>query len=573
MSEPNQTDQPRAGKPGKKELSMEQRMLLAFGLMGVVLLVSQFLLPKPPDPPVKKTGTAAVTQAKQAAPEQAPANLSEKLPSPRTASSQPASATQEETVEVVTDVYKVRFSNRGAVVHSWVLKKYQDSLGKPQELLNRRAIGKTGYPFATRLKNGESAQVLHQALHQMTVSPDKLRVEFVYGDAEWQARKIFQFKKDSYLTEVSSTLSQKGQPKQHLLSWRGGFGDETVIGAAASQHSVHFDLAETKLVVKDASAAKEGPIADRGNYSFAGIEDSYFAAVALPETTEGFEVHTLSDSIPSLDGKDELNAGIAVGGRDDNKFSLFVGPKDTDLLRSVSPRLEQLVDWGWLALLAKPLFLVLNWLHDNYIPNYGWSIVLLTIAINFLLLPLKITSLKSMKNMQVLQPQIAEINAKYKGLSMRDPKKANQNQEVMDLYKKHGVNPMGGCIPMVLQIPFFIAFYKVLSVAIEIRGADWLWVSDLSRPETLAIRVLPIAMIASQFIMQKMTPTAGGDPSQQKIMMLMPLFLGFMFYGVSSGLVLYWLTGNVVGIGQQWFFNRTFHASPAIKEPVKRKPK
>jgi YidC/Oxa1 family membrane protein insertase len=176
-----------------------------------------------------------------------------------------------------------------------------------------------------------------------------------------------------------------------------------------------------------------------------------------------------------------------------------------------------------------------------------------------------------MKKMSVIQPQIKAINDKYKSLSLRDPKKAQQNQEVMDLYKKHGVNPMGGCIPMVLQIPFFIAFYKVLSVAIEMRGAPWLWVHDLSQPEHLAIRILPVAMIGTQFILQKMTPSTSADPSQQKIMMLMPLMLGFMFYGVSSGLVLYWLTGNLVGIAQQWFFNRLMPASQMPQPAPKRK--
>jgi YidC/Oxa1 family membrane protein insertase len=234
-----------------------------------------------------------------------------------------------------------------------------------------------------------------------------------------------------------------------------------------------------------------------------------------------------------------------------------------DLLRRVSPRLEQLIDFGWFSFIAKPLFLGIHWLHDHWIPNWGWAIIVITIVINFALLPLKITSLKSMKQMQTLQPQIAAINEKYRGIGMRDPKKQQQNQEVMDLYKKHGVNPMGGCVPMLLQIPFFIAFYTVLSVAIELRGADWLWVSDLSRPETLPIRILPVAMIATQFILQKMTPSTSADPAQQRIMLLMPLFLGFMFYGVPSGLVLYWLTGNIVGIAQQMFFNRTFHAAPA----------
>jgi YidC/Oxa1 family membrane protein insertase len=159
--------------------------------------------------------------------------------------------------------------------------------------------------------------------------------------------------------------------------------------------------------------------------------------------------------------------------------------------------------------------------------------------------------------MQALQPQIAAINDKYKGISIRDPRKQEQNAEVMELYKKYGVNPAGGCVPMLLQIPFFIAFYKVFTVAVEMRGASWLWVSDLSQPEQWAIKILPLAMIASQFVMQKMTPTTSTDPNQQRMMMIMPLVFGFMFYNFSSGLVLYYLTSNLVGIAQQLFFNRT----------------
>jgi YidC/Oxa1 family membrane protein insertase len=257
--------------------------------------------------------------------------------------------------------------------------------------------------------------------------------------------------------------------------------------------------------------------------------------------------------------------GAGVGGSGENRFSAFVGPKDVDILRGVSPKLEQVVDFGWFTVIARPLFLSVNWVNNRWVHNYGWSIVVVTVIINFLLLPLKFTSLKSMKKMQLLQPQIAAINAKYKGLSIRDPKKADQNQEVMDLYKKHGVNPMGGCVPMVLQIPFFFAFYKVLTVAIEMRGAEWLWVSDLSQPEHIPIRILPVAMIITQFIMQKMTPSTSADPTQQRMMLMMPLILGFMFYGMSSGLVLYWLTGNLVGIAQQWFFNR---GSVTIPAPV-----
>jgi len=161
-----------------------------------------------------------------------------------------------------------------------------------------------------------------------------------------------------------------------------------------------------------------------------------------------------------------------------------------------------------------------------------------------------------MKKMQALQPQVAAINAKYKNVGLRDPRKAEQNAELMALYKKHGINPMGGCLPMLLQIPFFIAFYSVLQVAIEMRGASWLWVKDLSRPEDLPIHILPVLMVIAQFVMQKMTPAPGQDPAQQRMMLMMPLVFGFMFYNMSSGLVLYWLTSNIVGIGQQWFINR-----------------
>jgi len=195
-----------------------------------------------------------------------------------------------------------------------------------------------------------------------------------------------------------------------------------------------------------------------------------------------------------------------------------------------------------------------------------------TVAINFALFPLKMANMKSMRKMQALQPQIATINEKYKNVGLRDPRKAEQNQEVMDLYKKHGVNPMGGCVPMLLQIPFFFAFYKVFTVSVEMRGASWMWVTDLSQPEHLAIRILPLAMIASQFWMQKMTPQANVDPNQQRMMMMMPLIFGFMFYGFPSGLVLYYLTSNLVSMGQQWFFNHTAAADEAARSvQVKKK--
>ncbi|MCU0228160.1 MAG: membrane protein insertase YidC, partial [Bryobacterales bacterium] len=198
-------------------------------------------------------------------------------------------------------------------------------------------------------------------------------------------------------------------------------------------------------------------------------------------------------------------------------------------------------------------------------------IILLTIAINFVMLPLKVTSMKSMKKMQALQPQIQAINDRYKGISLRDPRKQQQNQEVMELYQKNNVNPAAGCVPMLLQIPFFFAFYQVLSVAIELRGATWLWVEDLSRPETFAIRILPLTMVVSQIFMQRLTPSPSTDPTQKMMMNTMPLVFGVIFWWASSGLVLYWLTSNLVGIVQQLFINKFTESSAVVPVVVESK--
>ncbi len=358
-----------------------------------------------------------------------------------------------------------------------------------------------------------------------------------------------------------------GSPVPHLLAWRGGFGDESVPNAQTTGHSLFFDTPTSKLKVKVAKDAKNGPFTTKGAYTFAGLEDTFFAAVFLPPNDASTEIETYSDTVKTpLEGKEEPRVGAAVGGSAHNEYALFVGPKDIDLLGKVDPKLPQLIDWGWFFFIAKPLFQALNWTNSKLVHNYGWSIILVTIVINVCLLPLRFASMRSAKKMQALQPQIAAINARFKNVGLRDPKKAQQNQEVMDLYKKHGANPVGGCLPMLLQLPLVYAFYKVLTVTIEMRGAHWLWVTDLSQPENLPIRILPTVMIVTQFLVQKMTPNPSADPAQQRMMMLMPLAFGFFFYYQSSGLVLYWLTGNLVAILQQWLINRSMPA-PVVENP------
>lgn len=574
VTTPNQPKQ-------KKEFSMELRLLFAFLLMGAVMFTTPyFFRAVAPAPPPAETAETAGRKAPAPAP--APETPAASAAKPQTQTPAPASAPapapatvaapHEELHLIQTDLYQVTFTNRGGVVNNWLLKEHKATNGKPMELVN--TASKMGRPFSFYFKNQKPSVDLNQALYVMKPDADGLGVSFEYSDGNVRSTKSFRFEKRSYLSKVTTSVTEGGKPVPAWLSWRGGFGDLAVAGAAASSHSIYYDESAGKLVKNNQKAAKDGPVAASGNFPFAGIEDTYFAAVLLPERATQVDAITFSDSSPTVvDKTEQVFAGTAVSDGSTNQFSVFIGPKDLDILRAVNPKLEQVVDFGWFGFLAKPLFLMVNWVTANFIPNYGWAIIAVTVVLNFLLFPLKIKSMKSMKKMQALAPQIKEIGEKYKGISIRDPRKAQQNQEVMELYKKHGVNPMGGCMPMLLQIPFFIAFYTVFTVSVEMRGASWLWVTDLSQPEHLAIKILPIAMIVSQFVMQKMTPTAGTDPAQQKMMLFMPLVFGFMFYNFSSGLVLYYLTSNIVGIAQQWFFNRTTTAEALARSVEETAPK
>ncbi len=540
-------------------MSMETRLLIFFVLMGLILLGTQYFY-KPPPPPAKSAAVTS-TAADKAVEKEAVAAAQPAAQTAAAAQAPPPAdmpgrvqADKEELVTVETDVYRVTFSNRGAVAKSWTLKAYKDHEGKPLDLINPRSLDKVPAPFSLAIKTPPATDP-NTSLFKVDQSADHLAVDFEFSDGRTVVKKSFHFAADSYLVAVNTEVSQNGVLIPHAIAWRGGFGDQTVSTAAADEHAVYYD---TKLQTKDAKEAKNGPVPFGGQLSFEGMEDKFFAGVFLPSGHTSSELTVYSDTVPTATvGTDEQRAGVTFGGEGINIGALFVGPKDSDLLAKVDPRLQQLIDWGWTKILAEPLFLALHWTSEHVTNNnYGWAIIFVTIAINIVLSPLSLQSLKSSRKMQKIQPQIAALNAKYKGIKMNDPRKAEQNQEMMDLYKREGVNPMGGCLPMLIQFPFLIAFYRVLSVSIAMRGASWLWVHDLSQPETLAIRALPVLLVITQFLTQKMTPTPGVDPSQQKMMMVTPLIFGYIFYFLSSGLVLYYLTSNFVAIARQMILNR-----------------
>jgi len=500
-----------------KELTTETRLLLAFVLVGIVLVAWNYIY-KPPvvAPPV--TVPAQTTQTPVEAPKPEPST-------PKIAIEVPGQvqASQAEDFAIETDLYRVRFSNQGAVVLSWVLKQYKDGNGKPLDLVNTRALLKVPEPFAVAFRGQAPPNDPNKGLYRVERSGD-LGVTFEYSDGRTSTKKTFQFMQKSYLVEITSQVVDNGVLLPHELTWRGGFGDQTIVNPASVEGTLYYDESNSKLVKNAVKSADKGPVNTSGQYSFAGIEDKYFAAVALP-AAGGLGLTTYSDPVAGPTGTDEKRIGAGMGGSGLNSFKLFIGPKDNEILKSVNPKLDTLIDWGtWFGFIAKPLFFVLTWTAKHVTgENFGWAIVVVTIGINMVLFPLRFSSMRSSKKMQALQPQIQAINARYKDMPMRDPRKQEQQAEMMELYKKNGVNPVGGCIPMVIQLPFLIAYYTVLGVAIEMRGASWLWVHDLSQAETLAIRVLPVLLVITQFLQQKMTPSPGMDPAQQKMMMFMPL--------------------------------------------------
>jgi YidC/Oxa1 family membrane protein insertase len=274
-------------------------------------------------------------------------------------------------------------------------------------------------------------------------------------------------------------------------------------------------------------------------------------------------------AVPQKPGSTETSnvdvAGVAVGNlRGATKERVFVGPKELAALEAVSvptikndnPDLRGTVDFGWWGLISRPLFLWLKWTYKHIYPNWGWAIVLQTLIITIALLPLRITQMKSMLKMQRVAPQIKAIQEKYKKYTLRDPRKAAMNEEISALYKKEGVNPAGGCLPLLIQFPFLIAYYRMLGGALDLRHAHWLWIHDLSARDPYFL--LPIIMVVSMFAMQKMTPQTGMDPAQQRMMtVMMPLMMGFIFFNLAAGLNLYYTESNLISIAQQAVMNRT----------------
>jgi YidC/Oxa1 family membrane protein insertase len=541
---------------------MERRLLLVFALTFLIILISQPLLKKY-GPKTPETPPQTQNQPVNTAP---PAAASAATPPAPVAGAKQAAAVAETVVE--NDLYKIRFVNRGAQVKSWVLKKFKDDKGQPLELVNANAAAKYGYPLSLWIYDETLRNKVNSALYVRMPESDTLSapadISFEYSDGDVAVRKTFKFD-HSYVLSIETSVVQKGSTISAFPMWPAAFGDET---NPASYAAARIEYENGTDVERVALKKVIGGNTVRGPFQWAGVSDQYFAAVFLPEDSSGAAMVTLHGSLDNpQDAKhplEVLGAGVGqLGGTTVER--MYVGPKALDVLESVpvaglpagtEPDLRKLVDFGWLGLIARPLFLWLKWTYNHIVPNWGWAIVIQTLIINLALLPLRIAQMKSMLKMQRVAPQIKSIQEKYKKYSMRDPRKQAMNEEIAAIYKTEGVNPAGGCLPLIIQMPFLFAYYRMLGVALDLRLAHWAWVPDLSSPDPY--HVLPIAVIISMLFMQRMTPQAGMDPQQQKMMNLfMPVMLGFISWNLAAGLCLYWSVGNLIGIVQQLVMNRT----------------
>jgi YidC/Oxa1 family membrane protein insertase len=531
-----------------------------------LLLMQQLFKKKGPEP--QKPAETATTQQQAAPATQAPApNASASAAAPAVATKR-AEAEDETVVE--NNVYRITFSNRGGQAKSWILKQHRDDQGRPLELVHP-ASAQFGYPLSLWTWDQSLRDRLNSFLYVKSADGSGTSLKtltFEYAEGDLVVKKTFGFD-DSYVVKVQTSVQRNGGYVSALPAWPSGIGDMTHPPSYTNQHIDFYNGSDVKRLKLD----RKGKDISGGRVltepmHWAGGSDQYFAAIFMPENPQSASLVELRNGIqipkdPSKPEGDKVPVdlvGTAVGTLNAPvNVRLFVGPKSVDVLSSVKTaaggNLEGVQDWGFWAFIAKPLFAWARW-TARFIPNWGLTIIVLTIIINLVLLPLRLTSMRSALKMQKIAPQIKVIQEKYKQYKLNDPRRQEMTTEINKLYSEHGVNPAAGCLPLIIQMPFLFAFYGMLANAFELRQAHFLWLPDLSAPDHWFI--LPGLIIVSMFIMQRMTPNTGMSQEQQRMMnFMMPVIFGSMSYSLASGLGLYWVTGTIVSIVQQFFMNRS----------------
>lgn len=528
----------------------KQRTMLALGLTAVILIAWFALFDRMK---VEDETPGPAPQKTQSAQKPAPAPAAPPLDAPSTVAPH-APAGESRDIVVETPLYTATFSTRGGRLTSFKLRNYMTTMGrdaKPVEIL------KTPMPTLVLSGGSDDADLTYESTRQGTVTIDKTGEVIAFSATASPGvvlKKLYTIDPRSYVLGYQTVIENRTTeplPASGEILFNNLYPLDEKLKGYAFQGPVLLNgkhLEEFKIdKVKKVDSYRDFT----GEIKWFGYEDKYFLHAVIntsaPESTL---------TIKRVDDRTvELHYGlppatIQPGSSLTRENLIFIGPKEIKTLKSVGHNLIKALDFGFFDIIAKPLLTSMNWIY-RYTMSYGWAIIVLTIIIKLLLYPLTLKSFTSMKELQKIQPLMKEIQQQYKD------DKQKMNQELMRLYQEHKINPMGGCLPMLLQIPILFALYKVFYQAIELRHTPFhivgTWLPDLSAADPYYIT--PVLMGASQFVMQKMTPTAG-DPTQQKIMLFMPVLFTFLFLNFPSGLVIYWLISNILSIIQQAYINR-----------------
>jgi len=554
---------------------MQQRALVAVIISLVILVLWQYYFaPSPPETVKEKPGQEKIVPAAKT-PEEAGKAVAPVEKKPGAVSIPPAQAPPAikvqpgKDVTVDTPLYTAVFDTRGARLKDFKVKKFLDKMGegaKPIDLAKEIIAG--GYPFGLEISEANfpfSPDSLFQVnTEKLELGPGKDNGELVFSWNSPDGPVLTQqmtFYADSYGVDIglqmanpSSSRTFEGRP---LLAWSGkifpvpnsgGFACMPGSGGSGGAEVPPF----TALVKKELQEVEFKDIKEEKRFSqnvhWGGFQSKYFLAALIPKKSEGTEL--IMKKVSETDGNLLMGgpkASLPPGTQFSQSYVMYLGPKELHILKAFGHELDRALDFGWFDVVAKPMLEVMIFFY-KYTGNYGMAIILLTVIIKILFWYPTHISYKSMKEMKKVQPEVAKLREKFKD------DKEKLNKEMMELYRRYKVNPMSGCLPMVIQIPVFFALYKVLLYSIEIRHAPFYWwIQDLSVADPYYIS--PILMGASMFVQQWMTPTTG-DPTQAKMMLIMPVVFTFMFLSFPTGLVIYWLFNNLLSIGQQIYINK-----------------
>ncbi|SRR5581483_4019502 len=556
---------------------MEKRIFLAVLLSLAILIaygqIAPMLFPELAHKPSPATATAGTSTAPGKSEPSKPASsttgttgttssvAAAVVPTPATSAAVPlanVSAAVQKNTAIDTPLFIATFSNRGAQLVSFKLKRYTTSKGELVELVKTRPAGRSDYPFAIVTTTRPLADELNSALWDVSESHEgaNTMLQYRYARNGVSATKTFKvgpeylFKFAVNLTPAVPYRVETG-PGIHALGKDEGQSQLTITGNGLVQQNDKLEVFKREKIDH---LQVFGPDAQ-----FVALEDNYFLSVLRPEKASGAVLNRFDEAGPKPGVKQrELYAALNATQDGNVAGDAFFGPKEADIVDKYG--LERTLQFGTFGVIARFFLFALKWINQTT-HNWGWAIIVMTILIKIVLYPLQHKSIVSMRKSQKLQPKVEAIKARYKKAKSDPEQRQKMNVEVMKLYQSEGVNPMGGCLPMLLQLPIFWGFYGLLSRAIELRGAPFMgWIHDLSAKDPYY--VTPILMTIAMFIQQSITPTTV-DPAQKRMFMIMPIMFFFFFKELPSGLVLYWLVQNVLTVIQQLIMNKWWKDHPS----------